>query len=105
MAGKRVYLEGLLGRKVIDLDGNNVGRIEEFRCEERDGETVITHFLLGRQGLIERLSIPGLAYSALLPFGARKGQVTHKIPWDKMDLSDPKHPKLQGRKEEVEEIE
>jgi len=105
MNGKRIHLEMLLGRMVKDIDGQKVGRIEEFRCEERNGETVITHYLVGQQGLWERLSIPGLAYSVLLPLGAKKGAATHKIPWDKLDLSDPKHPKLRGRKDEVEEVE
>ena len=105
MAGKRIHLEMLLGRKVIDIDGKSVGRIEEFLAEERDGEMVITEFHLGRQALWERLSIAGLAYSALLPLGARKGHATHKVPWHKMDLSDPKHPKLRGRKADVEEVE
>jgi sporulation protein YlmC with PRC-barrel domain len=105
MNGKRIHLEMLLGRKVTDIDGQKVGRIEEFRSEERNGETVITHYLVGQQGLWERLSIPGLAYSVLLPLGATKGVATHKIPWNKLDLSDPKHPKLRGRKDEVEELE
>ena len=104
MKGKRIHLEMLLGRKVIDIDGKNAGRIEEFRTEERDGELLITHYLLGRAGLGERLSISGLAYSALIPLGARKGVATHKVPWDKLDLSDPKQPRLRGRKDEVEEI-
>ena len=103
MIHKRLHLEQILGRKVIDIDGKSAGRIEEFRAEDRDGETVITHYLLGRQGLWERLSIPGLAHSALRPLGAR-GEATHKVPWDKMDLSDPKHPKLRCRKDEVEEV-
>jgi sporulation protein YlmC with PRC-barrel domain len=104
MYPKRLHLERLLGREVIDIDGKNAGRIEEFRAEERDGETVITHYLLGREGLWQRLSISGLAYSALIPLGARRGVATHKVPWDKMDLSDPKHPKLRYRKDDVEVV-
>ena len=104
MAGKRIHLEKLLGRMVKDIDGEKVGRIEEFRAEDRDGETIITHYLVGREGLWERLSIAALAHTFILPLGARHGEATHKIPWEKLDLSDPKHPKLRGRKDEVEEV-
>jgi sporulation protein YlmC with PRC-barrel domain len=105
MAGKRIHLEMLLGRMVHDRDGEKVGRIEEFRVDDRNGETVITHYLVGRKGLWERLSIPGLASFFLLPLGAQSGAATHKIPWEKLDLSDPKHPKLRGHKDEVEQLE
>lgn len=104
MNGKRIDLQMLLGRMVKDTNGEKVGRIEEFRAEEQNGETVITHYLVGRRGLRERLSISGLALTFIRPFGAQHVAATHKIPWEKLDLSDPKHPKLRGRKDEVQEI-
>ena len=50
--------------------------------------------MLGREGLLERLSVPDLAVLLLGFLGAGKTAGGHRVPWDKMDLSDPDHPRL-----------
>ena len=101
--GRRVRLERLLGRKVIDVNGKNAGKIEEVRAHVRDGVCVVESFELGRQGLLERLSISDLSLAMVRVLGARRGTGAkgHRVPWQQMDVSDPKHPRLRCAKEEL----
>jgi len=94
MPVKQIHLEFLLSRTVVDTDGLRVGRIEECHGVQSGDDFEIREFLLGPHALIERLTtwIPG---SRLLKFLTR-GEFgkTYKIPWDKIDISDPHHPRL-----------
>src|SRR4051812_38939649 len=95
-----INIEHLLGRKVRDSDGNDVGRIEEFRAE-RDGKSCrVESYLIGASAVVQRLSawtlvrpinrfLPGNIYS------------TYRVPWQDMDLSDPYHPRLRIPKSDL----
>jgi hypothetical protein len=104
MKRHRIHLELLLGAKVIDREGKPAGRIEEIRAEQRDGETVVKDYLLGRGGLAHRLSITGVSTMAIALLGGRNNVASHRVPWDKMDLSDPRHPRVTCRAEELDEM-
>jgi hypothetical protein len=104
MKRRRFHLELLLGAKVIDREGKFAGHIEEVRAERLDGETVVKDYLLGRGALAQRLSVTGLSTQAISLLGGRNNVVTHRVPWDKMDLSDPRHPRLTCRAEEMEAV-
>lgn len=78
-----VRIELLVGRVVIDSAGRRIGRIEAVFAREEDGETVITEFHTGPAALLERLS------SEIAPRWFDRG---FRIPWDKLDLTDPSHP-------------
>jgi len=89
---KEVHVERLLGKRVVDSEGRNIGRIHEIQAER--GETVCTveSFHVGNKALVERLA------NWAVP--ARFGRVIQSklarpfsIPWDQMDLSDPEHPR------------
>lgn len=90
-----VHLELLLGRRVRDGEGRVVGRIEEVRAERVDQECVIREYHLGPGALMERLSVrfvrifKGLGHGAIV------------VPWDAMDLTDPLHPRLNCRRDEL----
>ena len=99
--GKRVRLHRLLNRKVLDPDGRPVGRIEEIRAHVRDGQCLIDEYLLGREGLMERLSVHDLSLVALSFLGARHGATGHHVPWHQLDLTDPHHPRLRCRPEDL----
>ena len=90
-----VKLELLLGCRVVDADGKRVGKIEEV-CADRDGgELLVTEYLVGRYGLFERLSILHVGAGLLRYLGGRAMSAhPHRIPWEKMDLSDPEKPRL-----------
>src|SRR5436190_722309 len=82
-----------LGRRAYDLDGRIVGRIEEIVVEPRDAEYVVTEYHLGAAALIERLALSAalLPFLRLLPLGER---VEYRVPWNQMDLTDPKRPRV-----------
>jgi sporulation protein YlmC with PRC-barrel domain len=90
-----VKLELLLGRSVVDVNGARVGRIEEVLADRDGDELLVTHYLVGRYALFERFSIYHVGIGLLRYLGSRSQSAhPHRIPWDKMDLSDPEHPRL-----------
>jgi hypothetical protein len=101
MPTRRIHLEQLVGRQVRDLAGEPVGHIEEFRAENNNGHCEIQEYLLGRAGLLHRLSIPDVAMLFLRPFGARRTGHSLRVPWQQMDLSDPMHPRLRCTREQL----
>jgi sporulation protein YlmC with PRC-barrel domain len=99
--GKRVRLHRLLNRKVLGPDGQPVGRIEEIRAHVREGQCLIDEYLLGREGLMERLSVHDLSLVALRFLGAQHGATGHRVPWHQLDLSHPHYPRLRCRPEDL----
>ena len=94
-------IQHLLGRKVCDVDGNDVGRIEEFRVE-RDGKACLVEaYLIGASALIQRLS----AWTLVRPINrflhGRSFYSIYRVPWQDMDLSDPHHPRLRIAKRDL----
>jgi sporulation protein YlmC with PRC-barrel domain len=95
MTKNEVKLELLLGRNVVDVDGAPVGAIEEVLADRNGDELLVTHYLAGRYGLFERFSILHIGMGLLRYLGSRAQSAhPHRIPWDKMDLTDPEHPRL-----------
>jgi hypothetical protein len=94
--GRRIRVHKLLNRRVLDAGGKPVGRIEELRARVRDGACVVEEYVLGREGLMERLSVSELSLVALSALGARHGATGHRVPWEQMDLSDPHRPRLRS---------
>lgn len=104
MKRKRIHLEQILGRKVHDPAGKCAGRIEEV-LSERDGERwVVTAYLLGTGGLMQRLSLVGAAGFLIDLLGGHGNPASHTVPWDQMDLSDPQHPRLRCPAESLKSI-
>lgn len=90
-----VHFELLLNRVVVDAHGRKAGRIEEAEVERRDGEYVVTAFVVGRLGLAERFSIHHFGDWIMRFLGARdETPDAQRIPWDQLDLSDWEHPRL-----------
>lgn len=87
-------VELLLGRKVRDAEGKNVGRIEEIRVERKDNALLIEAYLIGASALVDRLS----AWTLVRPIkGLLKNRHIYSlydVPWQDMDLTDPTHPVL-----------
>jgi hypothetical protein len=95
-----VHVELLLGTKVRDVDGNVIGRIEEFRAEREEQSCRIEAYLIGASALIERLSAWTLARPIARALHARKVYQLYEVRWQDMDLSDPRRPTLRiGRKD------
>jgi len=87
-----IHVEHLLGRRVRDADGRVAGRIEEFKLDVVKGETIVAEYHLGPDALWERLGGAALhlPFVRALPFRPRR----IRIPWQRMDLSDPLRPRL-----------
>jgi len=100
--GARIHVELLLSRQVLDVEGKPAGRIEEIVARRQDEEWLIESYLLGRKGLIERLSIPEFVRAFVHLLGGRKRVPTHQVPWKQMDLSEAQRPRLRCRAEDVE---
>jgi hypothetical protein len=90
-----VRLELLLGRRVRDAGGRDIGRIEEVRVERRDSDWLVSDYVLGVGGLLERLAAGTIARAVLGPLARRAQRRT--VPWADLDISDPEHPRLRRR--------
>ena len=87
VTAREVRLDSLLGRQVLAPNNQRVGRLEEFRAEQRGNELIITEYVLGMAGLTERLGV-----TIKLLFG--KNTSGYIARWDQLDISDPLHPRL-----------
>jgi hypothetical protein len=84
-----VRLDRLLGRRVRAANNRSIGRIHEFRAEQRGDGWQVTACVIGSGGLWERLDmrarlVIGLSWQ-------RRGYVAR---WDQIDLSNPASPRL-----------
>lgn len=104
METRELHLELLLGKPVVDPNGNHVGHIEEMRAEQRGDEWVIVEYLVGIAAIAERLSAWTIGASLLRLLGAHKFRTGYRVPWNKLDLSEPDHPRLMCTVAELKEI-
>jgi sporulation protein YlmC with PRC-barrel domain len=51
-----VHIELLLGTKVRDVNGEDVGRIEELRAEQNGDSCCVESYMIGASALVERMS-------------------------------------------------
>ena len=102
---RELMVHHLLGRTVCDPHGRKVGRVEELRAEielhEQGNDYVVTEFHVGSFGAIESIAGPYFARQLLHRLGRLVPYSSHRIPWDRLDLSDPHHPKSLDTVEEL----
>ena len=101
MAKREIKVELLVGGRVYAANGKPVGRIEEVRAELRRGECFVEEYHVGSYALFERLAGLAIGRALLGKFGARGG---YRVPWDKLDLSDPRRPRLRCSVKELEPL-
>jgi sporulation protein YlmC with PRC-barrel domain len=99
-----VHIELLLGTKVQDMDGETVGRIEEFRVEDDGKSSRVESYLIGASALIDRLSAWSLVRPIARMLHARKLLTVYEVPWQDMDLSDLRRPKLRVSKRDLRHV-
>ena len=92
-----VRLDRLLGRQVLGRNNRPAGRLEEFRAEMRGQGCVITEFVIGTAGLLERMHV-----GVKLLFGRASGGYVAR--WDQLDLSNPDYPRLTCSIEELRKL-
>lgn len=86
-SSRELHLDRLLGRRVLARNNQSVGRLEECRAERHGTGLVVTEYVIGAAGLLERL---GVGFNLLF------GRHTHGYVarWDQIDISDPERPRL-----------
>lgn len=89
-----VRLDRLLGRQVLAANNQALGRLEEVRAEQQGSRYVITEYVIGALGLLERL---GIGVKLLLG-GRGSGYVAR---WDQLDISDSEHLRITCTIEEL----
>ena len=94
-------IELLVGTKVYDVNGEKVGRIEEFRAEEDGDACRIQAYLIGTSALIDRLSAWTLVRPIKRALKTRNVYSVYEVPWQEMDLTDPKRPRLKVSRKDL----
>lgn len=99
-----INVELLLGTKVCDIEGEDVGRIEELRVE-RDGDSCLVEaYLIGASAVIQRLSAWTLVRPVRGFLSIRRLYSAYQVPWQDMDLSDPHHPRLRIARRDLKHV-
>jgi sporulation protein YlmC with PRC-barrel domain len=94
MAKQEIHLELLLGKRVLGLNGKPVGHLEEIHAELHQGECFVEEYLIGSYAMFERLAALSIGRTILKFFGATKKHEGYRVPWNKLDLTDPERPRL-----------
>ena len=81
-------LDRLVGREVYTANHRRLGRLHECRAERRGADWVVTEYVIGAAGLVERL---GLGMRLVLGLERPSGYVAR---WDQIDVSNPDRPTL-----------
>ena len=96
-----IPVELLLGKRVVDSEGKNLGRIHEIDAERNEDSCVVDTYYVGGPAIIVRIArwaVPNSLSSKL----ESKLFRPFRVPWDEMDLSDPRHPRTTVKKSELE---
>jgi sporulation protein YlmC with PRC-barrel domain len=89
MTTSEVHVELLVGRRVFAANGRSVGRLEEIRVELSAGSAVVVEYFVGEYALLSRLAALSIGRLVLRILHSTPKKRGYKIPWDKLDLSDP----------------
>ena len=88
-----VHVELLLGEKVLAMNGQPIGRLEDIRTEVNRGHYFVSEFLVGNYAALERLAAWRIGRAVLRVLGAKKNE-GYRIRWDQLDLTDPERLRL-----------
>ena len=83
-----VRLDRLLGREVYAANNRRLGRLEEFRAKREGAAWIVTEYVIGTAGLLERLGL-----GVWLILGVKRGS-GYVARWDQLDLSNADRPML-----------
>lgn len=99
----QVHLELLVGRKVLTLNNTYLGRLEEVHADLRQGSCYVEEYLVGTYAVFQRLAALSIG-RAILGIASKWIKTGYRIPWDKLDLSDPSKPRLKCKVTQLERI-
>ena len=94
-AAHEIYAGRLIGRPVHDASGERIGRLAEIVAHKEGDEIIVASYYVGPHSWVQRFAIHGL--------GIRFRNIAwrYRVNWDQMDLSDPYHPRVICRCEEL----
>lgn len=108
MSERVVRIEQLVGRRVRDADGRDVGRIEELVAEielhEHGRDYVVRELQVGHYPGLGIVAGTSLGRGLLRTLGSKSGYVRYRVPWEAMDLADPERPRIRSRRGELERV-
>lgn len=92
---REVRLELLIGKAVINVAGRRVAHVEEVQVEADGHDYVVTRYLTGSSGYLERVAgvVEDIPFLRLLPF-VRRFARSRPIPWQWLNIADPERPRL-----------
>lgn len=96
-----IQIELLVGTEVRDVDGKDVGRIEEFRVRRDETSCLVDSYLIGVSALVARLGAWTLVRPISRLLKSRELYLVYEVPWQDMDLSDQEHPRLRIAKRDL----
>lgn len=105
VAPREIPLESILSRRVLDPSGRSAGRIEEVHATVGRDALLVYEYDVGPAALLERLAVGLQTFPLLRKLGIGPEHRGHKVPWNKLDLSDPDHPRITCPREELAPIE
>ena len=100
-----LQLDLLVGRRVYDVEGHKLGRVDEIRLVREDNHYVVEGLLIGVNGLAERLGVNRSLerIEERLNLGGWHVE-DHIIYWEQIDSIEKKSIRLKVRREEVQTI-
>lgn len=104
VAARAIHLERLLSRRVVDPSGKTAGRLEEARATEHGDELRVYEYEMGPDALLQRLAVGLSRFRIVRALGIGRHHHGRRVPWDKLDLSDPHHPRLTCPASELESM-
>ncbi len=98
-------LDLLVGRRVYDVEGRKLGRVDEIRLVREGDHYVVEGLLIGVNGLAERLGVarPLERIEERLNLGGWHVE-DHIIYWEQIDSIEEKTIRLKVRWEEVQTV-
>jgi sporulation protein YlmC with PRC-barrel domain len=70
-------LSELLGREVVDENGQRLGRVHDVVCDRQPAAATVSALLIGSGGLLSRAGIPG-------------GRRTDRVDWQDVRRVEPR---------------
>jgi hypothetical protein len=92
----KVRLQHLTGAVIRDVRGARVGRLVEVVARREGMQCVVFEYHAGPAAMLERL---GIAVGRMI--GVRSGGNPLRIPWQQLDISDGRAPRLRCTLEEL----
>ena len=105
MSHREIRLSDVIGRVVRDVEGRSIGRLEEMHAEielhDQGNDYMVVEFHVGAYGALEALAGARFARHVLRRIRPLVGYRHYRVPWTRMDLSEPSRPRILCRASEL----